>query len=342
MDDALKHQIDRIIRAVQILSDTSFSFAGQHHSQPEPDAHQSRYITQKRLLDQLQRQLYRQTFCRRFAENYPRAPAPRDGQDEGLLQALSEANGSRGRWEQGWEIIRVEPSGQVLVEKQGRTRVLQLHDLASNGRIDPGIEIGSEITIRLDKETFTWQPGFYVAFGETPGIEEEEAALIRFYWNISSAGAVSLLGLLSDRLNRFQVPYQIKCPSYTEAYYRLDSTVLYVDRRFYRITAELLAGLYPRIADELEPETPLFTKELAPGLALAEDPGSGDSFGAHRCRIMAEGICETHLQGLEADHQRLTAVLQRFTFHGIDVTQPYLNPGSIDRYPFPVRTTESP
>lgn len=46
------------------------------------------------------------------------------------------------------------------------------------------------------------------------------------------------------------------------------------------------------------PPVPLFTKPLAPGLGLAEDPGDRLSFGQSRCRIAAEGLVRAHAQGV--------------------------------------------
>ena len=44
------------------------------------------------------------------------------------------------------------------------------------------------------------------------------------------------------------------------------------------------------MSEKLNVRVPAFTKHLAPGLGFAEDPGTiRDSFGTHRCRLLAEG-----------------------------------------------------
>src|SRR5204863_5149 len=83
---------------------------------------------------------------------------------------------------------------------------------------------------------------------------------------------------------RFQVPFRFKCLSYRELYDRFDSAVLFVGRRQWDITSLLVREIYGKVKDRLRPETPLFAKQIAPGLALAEDPGNGESFGTSRCR----------------------------------------------------------
>jgi lantibiotic modifying enzyme len=79
---------------------------------------------------------------------------------------------------------------------------------------------------------------------------------------------------------------------------------------------------------------PAFTRLLAPGLGLAEDPGDGDSFGMHRCRLLADALVTAHEQGAHSVEARVDAVLDRFAREGINPDRPYLNPGSDDRYTF--------
>ncbi len=53
--------------------------------------------------------------------------------------------------------------------------------------------------------------------------------------------------------------------------------------------APIVADAHRRIEPWLRPASPALTKPLAPGLALAEDPGAGtESFGMNRCRLLAE------------------------------------------------------
>ena len=57
---------------------------------------------------------------------------------------------------------------------------------------------------------------------------------------------------------------------------------------------------------------------------MAEDPGSGESFGQHRCRLIAEALASA-----EGDRNgRALAVLRRFHEEGIDPEFPHLRPGS--------------
>jgi len=110
--------------------------------------------------------------------------------------------------------------------------------------------------------------------------------------------------------------------------------VLYVNKRFYQISAVLLARVYGEIRNHLAPLTPLFTKRLAPGLSLAEDPGTGESFGMQRCRLLAEAICNAHTGPSQQTQPRLEAVLHQLELAGIRPERPYLCAGSVDQYSF--------
>ena len=329
--DAL-NLIKEVTTALSFQSETAFSFSGNTTTIPDPETGESAHSTRKRLLDQIQMQIYRQAFCRSFADTSPTESSTDNTSDENLIPILTAANNSRGRWEKDWVVSRIELSGQVLLEKDGRSRVLHLNDFATDGVVDSNLEPGNTTTLRLDAESVTWQPGFFVAFGEHPAIDESESRLVRFYWNVRSEGAPPLLSVLSERLNKFQIPYQLKCPAYSSGFHRSDSLVLYVDRRYYDISARLIGELYHGVVASLDDTVPAFTKKLAQGLALAEDPGTGESFGASRCRILAEALLKCHRAGIDNEAVKIALVIQDYEAVGIDLRLPYLSPGSSDNY----------
>ena len=51
------------------------------------------------------------------------------------------------------------------------------------------------------------------------------------------------------------------------------------------------------------------TKALAPGLGIAEDPGEGNSFGLHRCGLIAEGLLRAREAGQASPSRRLATVI---------------------------------
>ena len=59
------------------------------------------------------------------------------------------------------------------------------------------------------------------------------------------------------------------------------------------------------------------------GLAFAEDPGAGTSFGEHRCRLLAEAAWSE--PAALADPRRFYAsVFETFRNAGLDLAQPHL------------------
>ena len=81
--------------------------------------------------------------------------------------------------------------------------------------------------------------------------------------------------------------------------------------------------------------TPLFTKTLWPGIGAAVEPGSGESFGSHRCRLTAEGIVDAWREGEQKTQARLVAIAKRFLGAGLDLTRPWLGPTGFDPFERP-------
>jgi hypothetical protein len=76
----------------------------------------------------------------------------------------------------------------------------------------------------------------------------------------------------------------------------------------------------------------MFTKVLAPGVGLAEDPGRNESFGQHRCGILADGMIRAYERGAKSIGERLDIVTECYVSSGIQLNEPYLNPSSTDVY----------
>lgn len=322
--------LERIFQAVEIRAPGSFSFAGRPAPEtPAPAPGQPPVANQP--VAQLQDLLYQHCYCRRF-DGTP-APEPQPAApDEGFARRLSEANASRQRWDVGWQIARVEPSGQVTAHKHGRTRAFWPGEFVSTDGSGMRPAPGAVINVAAQRESLTTQPGFYFVFGERLGDQEEDFMPLRLYWNVGAEGAPELVRLLSGSLNRFQVPFRFKCLVLPSQYDRLDVAVLFVSRRYFRLVAELVADAWPELGRLLGPETPLFTKSLAPGLGLAEDPGSGESFGQHRCRIVSEAVWGAAEKGQWTVAARLAELGERFERYGLSLARPYLNPRSSDVY----------
>jgi hypothetical protein len=302
--------------------------------------------------------------------------------DPGFIAELSAANQSRSHWDAGWTVEQVSPDGSVEARKFDRYRGPVPGEYA--GDIGPGTRpsIGDQISIQVLHESTRLQPGFYFCFSDVIPDHYDEFQSLRFYFNVSARGAPVLLRELSSRLNRFQVPFRFKCPVAPALFDRLASSVLYVPFRYREIASRCLAQLLPVVEEHLGEDVPLFTKRVHPGVGMAEDPGTQESFGRQRCELVARGLfaasvfgsnfrrpqreregaraqespaqCETGnvlgegplagASGCETDP--VESIRNRFAEAGLQFERPWLNSGSTDCCelpdPIPLPLTPSP
>src|SRR5262249_34423205 len=148
-------------------------------------------------------------------------------------------------------------------------------------------------------------------------------AILRLYWNLRPATAVRLMELATSALNAAEIPFRLKVVNDPQRYNRCDAGVLYVNKADYPAVRPIVEHIYAELAPGLKAATPAFTKVLAPGLGLAEDPGDGGSFGHHRCHPLAEGIVRAHELGRKSVETRLEVVELCFNEAGISLDEPY-------------------
>jgi class II lanthipeptide synthase len=333
--ETCRQQIAAVLRAVTFHSPTRYSWSGKpipRLPRPVLDA-LSPSEARSYLLSTLQTQLYNDFYCQGgLSVNRTESRLPRlRAQSYTFTQALSAANAGSGTWEAGW-VVHAVTGGQVRVERNGLALYLPYRPQVEEAP-ERALPAGP-LQLRLPKEFHSLSPGFYFALGDRPFSEEASPNLLRLYWNLTPPGAVRWIGLVTARLNPAGLPFKCKVLNDPEAYLRCDAGVLYIRREDYQPVAGLLEAVYPKIRPALKPLTPVFTKPLADGLGLAEDPGQGESLGMQRCRIVAEGMLRAHEQGLRTVTESLPVVEACFLEEGIRLDEPFLNPGSRDVYAF--------
>ena len=98
------------------------------------------------------------------------------------------------------------------------------------------------------------------------------------------------------------------------------------------IALRLAFEIYADVKQYLKPHTPLFAKQLAPGLGLAEDPANGQSFGMNRCGMLAQAMVGAYRKGQQTQKTRMAELRTLFDQAGLNLDRPYLSLSSVDHY----------
>lgn len=318
-------QIESVVAATQVTSSTGYSWFGSP-STPLPRSLTRRLDSDsltRYLVQSLQAVLYSNFYCTGWATPIaPLATQTMATDSAGFISRLSVKNVGTGSWQGGWRVIDVTADEVVLKRGQLTVWVSSLHLLQSDTgeRLAPG----DHARLRYPKELRGASPGFYLAVGNRDLSQEDSQELVRYYWSVSAEGAPVLVELLTGCLNRGEIPFRLKVLNSPSAYTRCDAGVLYVPKRMVPMVNEQISEIYQKVEPFLKWTSPALTKPLAPGLSLAEDPGSGDSFGMDRCALIASALVSAHQAGYTTLAGQLGAIDDAFSARGISKFRPYL------------------
>ncbi|WP_437293164.1 T3SS effector HopA1 family protein [Sorangium sp. So ce426] len=247
------------------------------------------------------------------------------------VAALSAANCAQGVWEHGWTVRSIERDGRIAATKDQVTFWVRPHRLrVEEGELRPDaacrVWVGKEMRGRL--------PGFYLALGGgnegyRPGAP---APLLRIYWHLTAEVAAEYIMLATNGLSAIKIPFRTKVLTHPDRYLRADAGVLYLERRDFPQALGEIRNIYRAIRSGLRPCEPMFTKPLAPGLGLAEDPHDGMSFGQSRCMLAARSLFSAYVRGATDRDARLAALAAACRDAGIHPSHPFLAGGSTGAY----------
>jgi hypothetical protein len=317
-----REQVAAALRAISIRGPGRYAWLGRS-SRPlarslerdMDDAAREAY-----LVTSLAHELYASFYCRgrpvpaRWGEPAPLAPDPE------LAAALSDANTGNGSWQAGWTVDRVDGL-EVVVAADVRARVA-----AEDCRAPDGLRPGTAIQLRVPKEHLWVAPGFYTALSDAAVDVQSARGVLRAYWHVTPAGAPALMRALTTRLNAGRVPFRLKVADHPIRLDRCDAAVLYLPGARLEALRATLLEVSSHLSVHLRPSLPAFTLALAPGVGLAEHDGGAVSFGASRCRLLAEAVVRAHRRGTTDLGERIGHVVDRFAEAGIDIDAPYREP----------------
>jgi hypothetical protein len=235
---------------------------------------------------------------------------------------LTIANCGTGCWDDDWQVKGFEVGELASVTKNGLTLQAELSSLLPKPK-----EVGQAVAVCLPNEEIALSPGYYVATGAKTLLEEGRD-LFRLYWNLVARDAVWLMHQLTAALIDANVTFRFKTLRDPNAYRRADAAVLYFGRHDAEAILRVVGDLYPKLPKGLKTQVPALTLSLAPGLGFAEDPGGTQSFGLHRCRLIAEAVVRAYRRGTKSTRERVDLVESGFLEAGIPMDRPYLNPQS--------------
>ena len=255
------------------------------------------------------------------------------GVDLEFYNRIHKSNSGQGYFEPGWLILKEEEDGSLVVKKDG----LKLH-IERDRHLQASEQdavVGDTVSIKKPKNSM--QKGYYVSLGNaSANPRQDKSVLVRIYFNLTPDGAVGVMSSLTQQLNDRNIPFDFKVLYNPKDYQRHDSGVLYFDKSNYEQVHQILQEVYQENQPHFKAEVPLFTLQLAPGLALAEEPdqkfAQKESFGMNRCQIIANGLLEAWYQNKNLPDEKMQCIFEKFSLSGIDSNRTYLNADSEDIY----------
>jgi hypothetical protein len=256
--------------------------------------------------------------------------------DAQFYERLNTANHGVGFYDSDWQIVSEEDDGTLKINKHELSLYIDRKSYLQLTEIDA--PVGSFVSVKMPHNLI--QNGFYIAVSNRGSFDRSlspaDSQIVRFYFNITADGAIALMKNLTIELNRATVPFNFKVLYNPTDYNRYDPGVLYIQRSYYPIVHLILEKIYPQHQEHFRAAIPLFTKQIAPGLAIAEEPdrkfGEAESFGLNRCQIVANALIEANNEGNFTPETKLAAIVQNFDKMGINLEYPFLNADAVDIY----------
>lgn len=242
-----------------------------------------------------------------------------------FVNSLSRANSGTGSIDYGWKIQCNDQCCHFTVSKFGISLRVHVNDLDNFCKSENATITGSEVGIRVPKEFRFLVPGYYMALGNAthPTLGTLGGGVIRLYINLSAETAATFIEITTCFLNERLVPFRAKVVNDPNGFHRRDAAVLYLMSSSISHSLELVRMFENRFGEKLRPNIPLFTKPASRGVGLAFDPGGGESFGQHRCRLAAIGLYEAFCRGATSPEARWRILRETFSNNGVDPDAPY-------------------
>lgn len=211
-------------------------------------------------------------------------------------------------------VVAVGQADTVVVKTpDGGTRALSRGDHWTPGRPGLPARVG-DVVVGVDRSGGYEADGWWRAWGGGWDLTRTAPDVTRIYLTVAPERILDVARKLPPVLDGAGISWTLKTPSSSLALARTDAAVCYfhdVDRGV--ATPLVVAAM----ADSLAPgRTVPFTAALAHGISWAEDPGSEDSFGQWRCRLLHDAF--------RTGGDAVAAAGASFEAAGLDPARPHL------------------
>jgi hypothetical protein len=232
-----------------------------------------------------------------------------------FVAALTAAAHGASCWEPGWRVVKSDPSWAFVSNGRLNVFVDDRCQLEPSGALD-----GAAVQVRLPCARENLAPGFFYLFGRAGPIDRL-AGHLKLYLNLAPAGAAPLVEALSRGPRLEALKFEAKLANSPAAYCRVDTALVYVEPDSYAGLLSFLRGVRRSHPAWWREGTPMFTRALGTGLAMAEVPPGlpAESFGRHRCRLVAEEVLSALEEGDGASASWLVRVAARFAREGLEL-----------------------
>nr|ADN13336.1 conserved hypothetical protein [Gloeothece verrucosa PCC 7822] len=243
---------------------------------------------------------------------------------------LHHNNQGQGSFFPNFQVIRKDSDGSLAVQNLGVILNIEpKRHLPSEQQL---ADVGDTVAIAMPSHQL--RLGYYVAVGNAISPPGKQAILL--YYNFSPEGAFTIMKKLTTGLNELGVFFNFLVRYNPVDYGGHYSAFLRFYKEEYAQVAQVSENIYRNNQSYFKISIPAFTKKLAPGLGLAEDPEKPFYFmedcSMNRCQIITNALLEAHQKNNESPQARMKYIIKHFEEIGIDLEHPYLNPGSEDIY----------
>jgi hypothetical protein len=184
-------------------------------------------------------------------------------------------------------------------------------------------DVGSTVRVMLPAASFGRSPGFYYAHSDLA--PDYAFPISRIYFNVNPTFGGPLVKFLTTRLNEELIPFDFKICKNFRDYYRSDVSVLYTERTSLDKIARVIDSDLIHMVKKgwFRKKRPAMTFAVSEGIGIADSPEDGDSFGQHRCKLIASGILGSIKDS--GKRERTRSIMETFRESGLDPARPYLN-----------------